>query len=218
MIRRGYLQRDYHRRVLDAEMERIAVELRGLRVVDLGGERIGRRGRFVTPPSWTCVNIDPATEPDIIADVSNTHLARHAYDAVVCTETLEHVSDPGAVVREAFYVLRPGGRLIISMPFLFPVHNDPGDYQRFTPGGVEVLLSLFCDIEVKSLGYFWSVLGDMVRWEITHWRCAPLRWVVGGLVMPVFDRLVRREMLPGAKMSDRHRAYSSGYWVEARKA
>ncbi len=70
-MKRGYLQRDYHRRRLDAEMFRIAALLQGQRVVDLGGERVGRRGTFRTPDEWVCVNIDPGVKPDVVADLTN---------------------------------------------------------------------------------------------------------------------------------------------------
>lgn len=215
---KGYLNRDYHRALLDREMFRIAADLRGQRVVDLGGERVSRRGRFVTPADWTCVNIDPATGAEIIADVSNTHLPDASFDAVVCTATLEHIDWPERVIAEAARLLRPGGRLFIAMPFLFPLHGDPRDYQRWTPDKFRLVLGeWFSGVEIRPVGYFWSVLGDMLRWQIAVMRPRLLRYVVALLVMPWLDRRVRREMQPGAVMSERRRRYVPGHWLEAMK-
>jgi SAM-dependent methyltransferase len=61
-------------------------------------------------------------------------------DVVVCTETLEHVLDPRAFLAEAHRCLRPGGRLVLTVPFAARWHFVPHDYWRFTPSGLKHLL------------------------------------------------------------------------------
>jgi SAM-dependent methyltransferase len=53
-------------------------------------------------------------------------------DLVLCTEVLEHVPNPGHALREVHRILRPGGAVIVTTPFLYPVHEPPWDFQRLT--------------------------------------------------------------------------------------
>jgi len=61
-------------------------------------------------------------------------------DVVFCEQVLEHVRDPWRAARTLHDLLRPGGRLIVSTPFLIRIHPEPTDYWRFTPDGLRVLL------------------------------------------------------------------------------
>jgi SAM-dependent methyltransferase len=63
------------------------------------------------------------------------------FDLVVATEVLEHVPDPKAAASEITRVLRSGGRAIITVPFLYPLHEIPNDYHRFTPWSLVKLFS-----------------------------------------------------------------------------
>lgn len=75
-------------------------------------------------------------------------------DTVLCTETLEHVLDPPTFLAEARRSLRPGGRLILTVPFAARWHYVPFDYWRFTPSGLVHLLSEsgFSEVEVYRRG------------------------------------------------------------------
>jgi len=75
-------------------------------------------------------------------------------DTVLATETLEHVPDPDAFLSEALRVLRPGGRLIMSVPFAARWHYIPHDYWRFTPTSLKMLLDRagFSDVVVNGRG------------------------------------------------------------------
>jgi SAM-dependent methyltransferase len=75
-------------------------------------------------------------------------------DVVLATETLEHVPDPAAFLGEAHRCLRPGGRLVLTIPFAARWHYIPYDYWRFTPTGLARILqaSGFEDVAVYARG------------------------------------------------------------------
>jgi SAM-dependent methyltransferase len=63
-----------------------------------------------------------------------------AFDVILCTETLEHVLDPRTVLAEAHRCLRPGGHLLMTVPFAARWHFIPHDYWRYTPSSLKHLL------------------------------------------------------------------------------
>lgn len=56
---------------------------------------------------------------------------------------LEHVKEPQAVVKEIYRVLKPGGRVLSVVPFIYPFHASPEDYQRYSLPGIEYLHKSF---------------------------------------------------------------------------
>ncbi len=67
--------------------------------------------------------------------------ASESVDSVLLCEVIEHVPDPERILREACRVLRSGGRALVTVPFLVPLHQLPYDYYRFTEEGLRVLFT-----------------------------------------------------------------------------
>jgi len=65
---------------------------------------------------------------DFVCDITKIPLPAATLDAVVCTEVLEHVTDPISVLREFGRLLKPGGRLLLTAPQASPVHMEPYHY------------------------------------------------------------------------------------------
>jgi SAM-dependent methyltransferase len=80
------------------------------------------------------------TRPQVFADGARLPFASASFDTVLLLEVLEHVADAEGVLAEISRVLKPEGRLLISMPFLYPLHDAPHDYRRYTaPGLIQAL-------------------------------------------------------------------------------
>ena len=137
-------------------------------MLDLGGLRESKRGQFDIrnyPVQCVCVNLSRARGPHVQADGAALPLRAGSFDAVVCAEVLEHVLYPDAILREAHRVLRNGGVLLATAPFLYRVHDDPHDYGRYTPEYWRVVLATagFKSIEIQQHGRFLSVLADFAK-------------------------------------------------------
>jgi SAM-dependent methyltransferase len=71
--------------------------------------------------------------PDLFWDGSAIPLADASVDTVIATELFEHLPDFDLVLREMGRVLKPGGALFFTVPFLWPLHDSPWDFCRYTP-------------------------------------------------------------------------------------
>ncbi len=89
-------------------------------------------------PSYTGIDIaggghtDEAKTVDAFYDGKSIPFPDQSFDAIICTQVLEHADDPEILVKECARVLKPNGRAFFSMPFMYPEHEVPYDFRRFT--------------------------------------------------------------------------------------
>lgn len=93
------------------------------------------------------------------------------FDVVICEQVLEHVEDPWLAAANLHRLCAPGGRVVVSSPFLVKVHELPQygmkDYWRFTPRGLRVLLER-AGLEVGTVGAWGNrecVVGNLGSWS-----------------------------------------------------
>jgi SAM-dependent methyltransferase len=84
-----------------------------------------------------------------------------SYDTVVMFQTLEHVEEPGLALSEAYRVMRPGGLLFVTTPFMWGIHEQPRDFYRYTPYAMTYLCEKagFTNVTVTSVGGYWLTAG-----------------------------------------------------------
>lgn len=119
---------------------------RDLNIIEFGGSN----GFIKTLFNGSFYEIAPNAPIVDIHDLSA--FPRNYYDFVILDEILEHVEKPWIAVEEIYQILKPGGCLITSSPFLIAVHKVPNDYWRFTKDGMAVLLDKFSAVETYSWG------------------------------------------------------------------
>jgi SAM-dependent methyltransferase len=155
-----------HRPAIVAAVRRFAAGLPpGARVLDAGAGMAPYRELFAhceyVTHDWPASPHERATSADVVADLCALPLADASFDAALCTEVLEHVATPLAAVDELCRVLRPGGRILVTVPFVAQLHEEPHDHYRFTSYGLRGLLERggFQVDSVEPLtGYFRTVV------------------------------------------------------------
>lgn len=167
---RRFWTRTSHRTLLTASVLEMLRDLHGT-VLDIGGGRAAPHDiGYASDVHRVRFDLSSAHRPDAVGDGGRLPIRTSSIDAVVMCETLEHVPDPDGIVAEAHRVLRPGGQLVGSIPFLVAIHGDPFDYQRLTGAGIQRLLSGFDDIAVTAHGNHLSA-----AWALASSRSRVLR-------------------------------------------
>ena len=114
--------------------------------------------------------------PDVIGDALRIPFMTAAFDVVLATELMEHLPSPHKFLMEVSRVLREGGVLILSVPFMEPIHEEPRDYYRFTPFSLHLLLEQY-GYSIRKIwkkGGWWSVvLGSFLNQSLYDWATAP---------------------------------------------
>jgi SAM-dependent methyltransferase len=75
--------------------------------------------------------------PNILANASTLPVQANTVDAVLMMDVIEHLREPYQALQESFRVLKPKGKLLVTIPFLYPIHDAPHDYQRYTLHGIK---------------------------------------------------------------------------------
>jgi SAM-dependent methyltransferase len=139
--------------------------------------------------------------PDLVWDGRRAPLRDGAVTSAVATEVFEHVPDPLPVLAELRRVLRPGGSLFLTVPFLWPLHDVPYDEYRYTPFALERLLrdAGFDDVTVTALGGWDASLGQLLAlWVRRRPMGRRKRAVLATLLTPVVRLLARADRRPTA--------------------
>ena len=190
----------------------LARELRDVQgvVLDLGAGL--RPFADLIPGTTIALDRRPRLEIDVIGDAHDLPFGDATVDAVVCTEVFEHLLDPPAAARELIRVLKPGGRLVLTTRFCFPLHDRPADFWRFTSYTLARLFAPLEPVVVPQHTAYQTLLVLLVRLVMEPTR---LNRIVSPPVLALCALLWGLEPLFGQLVpSD---SLTSGYLVAGRK-
>lgn len=182
--------------------------------LEVGAEDSTCRNWF---PNLISINISPAPNIDARANAIELPFPDEVFSVVVCTEVLEHTQTPELVLSELRRILKPGGKLLLSVPFAYPIHYAPTDYYRFTRFGLNHLLS---DWAIASLQETTSDVATLATY-FHYWllKKKGLQWKPPKLVWwgiwQMLTRSYRNNYKPLAGNGNSH--MPSGYVVVAIK-
>lgn len=126
--------------LIERSIALLSPRMRG-KLLDVGCGRQPYRAYFRNAESITACDHDASRgNVDFTCPADAIPVREASFDALLCTEVLEHVPDPKGACREFFRVLSPGGRALITTPMYWPAHEQPYDFFRFPEHGLRYVI------------------------------------------------------------------------------
>lgn len=162
-------------------------------LLDIGCGRMPYRSfikRESSISSYTGVDIENDiyqndSRPDFFWDGKKLPFEDEKYNTGLLIEVLEHVPDPGSVLKEIHRVLKPGGKLFITIPFIWNLHDVPYDEYRYTPFSIQRICTEagFKVSYIDALGTWHSSLATILACYI---RRGPIPYRIKGILSKLF--------------------------------
>lgn len=141
-------------------------------------------------------------------------------DTILSLSVIEHLSEPQQLLKESARMLRPGGHLLLQVPFMWRIHEAPHDFFRYTRFGLEKMCRTagFDQVRVEETTGFWVMWVVKLNYQLKRLVRGPrpLRALAATLLYPLFwaDQHVARGL---DRLWPDDRTESAGYFVVARK-
>ena len=163
--------------------------------------------------------IDNYNNLDFICNLENIPKKDEEYDVVLSTEVLEHVENPQKVLQEFFRILKVGGKLFMTIPQGWKLHQEPYNFFYFTKYGIESLLekSGFKNIKIqKKGGYFWF-LADAIRFNgiLDQYKKYKFIYYPLKIIEIPINHVILPFILFHLDFLDKEKKWTKGYLIEA---
>jgi len=148
---------------LDLELRKQFKKLKKGAVLDTGAKYSPYK-KYIPFTEYLTLDIEKDYQPDICSDLHDIKWQSEYFDTVLAIEVLHYLYNPQKAINEMFRVLKPGGKLIMSVRFILPYDVREKDYYRFTPDSLSYLLRKFKQVEIchhgNKLQVIWRLLED----------------------------------------------------------
>lgn len=100
-----------------------------------------------------CLDLTNAKKAHIVGDAMNLPIKKETFDGIISVNSLYYCDDPSIAIEEFSRILKKEGKLVLMMPFIYPIHDAPDDKYRFTKYGIiELLKDNFEIRQIKPVG------------------------------------------------------------------
>ena len=138
----------------------------GKKIIDIGAGT-GQYRNYFRRADYTSQDVknNQLGTIDLVSDATKIPVKDGSFNYVLCTQVLEHVSEPKLVFAELYRILKKGGRLYLTTHLAFEEHLVPNDYFRFTRYGLKYLAESagFRVERIEPQGGRFIVLGKQIQ-------------------------------------------------------
>ena len=157
-------------------------------------------GNYIT--SYTGLDIETAlvyeegVKPDHTWDGISMPFPDNSFDTLMATEVLEHCPDPSRIVLEMKRVLKPGGLLFLTVPFMWYLHETPHDEYRYTPFALQRILegSGLEEVQLKAHGGWDMSMAQMLGLWIAFTKKGKSQKRWAKMLNPFIKKLMKRDL------------------------
>lgn len=130
------------RRKLYQEIKRFSKTIINKKILDLGcGSKpyasLFNKNEYLGIDIISGGHKNSAKNSDLFFDGKIIPFVNNSFDVVICTQVLEHTEEPDQLLKEANRILKKNGILYITCPFVWPEHEIPYDFRRYTQYGLK---------------------------------------------------------------------------------
>ncbi len=138
------------------------------------------------------------------------------FDTILLSDVLEHIAEPGKLWLEMARILKPGGKLILNVPFYYKIHEMPHDYYRYTEFALRRFAenSGFSIVLLKSMGGIPEIMTDLSAKMIVN---LPLLGKVSAKAIQKFCQLLLKTKVVNRLSKKTSVHYPVGYFMVAEK-
>lgn len=167
-------------------------------------------------------DVVPGVGVDVLGDAHSLPFEDNKFDMVLCTEVLEHLHSPHVAIAEMNRVLKVGGMLILTTRFIFPLHDTPNDYFRYTKYGLQHLLREWQILELREevgTQETIAVLLQRIAFQSQLYGGAITKGIIFFIAKIIFllPKMTKREYGDIRKTSEVSHILASGYYVVCKK-
>jgi len=107
---------------------------------------------------------------DVICPATDLKYGNDSFDAVLCTQVMEHIYDHQAMMNEIYRVIKPGCHIILTVPYAWELHEEPYDFFRFTKHALKELFEKtgFTIDYIKPNGGKWAAIYQLRNNMLYH--------------------------------------------------
>jgi SAM-dependent methyltransferase len=133
------------------------------KTLDVGAGEMDRYGKFFKNVKIVRMDVNHRDTVDLVGSADCIPASDSEFDSIICTQVFEHLADPWKSAQELYRVLKLGGHVLLTVPQMNELHEEPHDYFRYTKYGLKAMFEKagFKIEKIDQRGAYFSTLAQI---------------------------------------------------------